>query len=145
MEETAPPELRIEPGDVLAGKYRVEGEIGSGGMGIVVSARHVTMGNRVAIKLLKLHEEKDPRGAVARFVREARAAARVQSDHVVRVPATSSSLTDGTPYMVMEHLEGRTSGRSSSAAATPGRRGDRLRAAGVRRARRGARGGGHSP
>jgi eukaryotic-like serine/threonine-protein kinase len=104
---TDPPqtELRLEQGDLIAGKYRVEDEIGSGGMGVVVSARHVTMGNRLAIKVLKLHDEKDPTGAIARFVREARAAARIQSDHVVRV-IDVAALPDGTPYMVMEYLEG---------------------------------------
>jgi serine/threonine protein kinase len=105
MTDDSTAELQIEPGQILAGKYRVEEEIGSGGMGIVVSARHVTMGHRLAIKLLKVHEDKDPSGAVARFVREARAAARIQSDHVVRV-IDVSALPDGTPYMVMEYLEG---------------------------------------
>ncbi len=107
LETTEPPktELKIEPGDLIAGKYRVEAQIGSGGMGIVVSARHVAMGHRVAIKILKLHEERDPHGAVLRFVREARAAARIQSDHVVRV-LDVAALPDGTPYMVMELLEG---------------------------------------
>lgn len=103
--DTPQPELKLEPGDLIAGKYRVEAEIGSGGMGVVVAARHVAMGHRVAIKVLKLHDERDPHGAVVRFVREARAAARIQSDHVVRV-LDVASLPDGTPYMVMEFLEG---------------------------------------
>ncbi len=54
MADESPAELQIEPGQILAGKYRVEEEIGSGGMGIVVSARHVhDAGHRLAIKLLK--------------------------------------------------------------------------------------------
>ena len=105
MTETPSTEPEVGPGDVIAGKYRVEAEIGSGGMGVVVSARHVTMGNRLAIKILRVKEDKDPRGAVTRFVREARAAARIQSDHVVRVTDVAA-LPDGTPYMVMEYLEG---------------------------------------
>jgi serine/threonine protein kinase len=107
MTEKAPKAaLNIEPGVLLAGKYRVEAEIGSGGMGIVVSARHVAMGHRLAIKILRIQEdERDLHGAVARFVREARAAARIQSDHVVRVTDVAA-LPDGTPYMVMEYLEG---------------------------------------
>jgi serine/threonine-protein kinase len=102
----APLESRIRPNDVIAGKYRVEGIIGSGGMGLVVSAKHIAMGSRVAIKLLRLEDEADPKGAISRFVREARAIARIQSDHVVRV-IDVAALPDGTPYMVMEYLEGR--------------------------------------
>ena len=104
--ETPKPELKIERGDVIAGKYRVEAQIGSGGMGVVVSARHVAMGHRLAIKILRIKEDdRDPRGAVTRFVREARAAARIQSEHVVRV-IDVAALPDATPYMVMEYLEG---------------------------------------
>ena len=105
MGEKEQRELSLEPGEVLAGKYRIEAQIGSGGMGVVLAAHHVAIGNRVAIKVLRLDEERDPQGAVARFVREARAAARVQNEHVVRVTDVAS-LSDGTPYMVMEYLDG---------------------------------------
>jgi serine/threonine-protein kinase len=98
--------VELEPGDLLAGKYRVETIIGSGGMGVVLSARHVAMGHRLAIKVLRMEaEERDPRGAVDRFLREARAAARIQSEHVVRVTDVGT-LRGGTPYLVMEYLDG---------------------------------------
>jgi serine/threonine-protein kinase len=95
----------IEIGHIIAEKYRVEAIIGSGGMGVVLSARHIAMNNRVAIKVLKLDEDADREEAVARFQREARAAARIESEHVVRVMDVAA-LPDGTPYMVMEYLDG---------------------------------------
>ena len=104
MTEDAKNELAFSRGDVIAGRYRVEAEIGSGGMGIVLAATHLAMGHRLAIKVLRGEEEKNP-GAVARFVGEARAAARIESNHVVRVTDVAA-LPEGTPYMVMEYLEG---------------------------------------
>lgn len=94
----------VAPGDVLDGKYRVERIIGAGGMGIVVQAFHEKLEQRVAIKFL-LPSMKDNVEIVTRFAREARAAARIKSDHVARV-IDVSSLPDGSPYMVMEYLEG---------------------------------------
>ena len=78
--------------------------------------------------------------AVERFVREARAAVKIKSEHVARV-IDVGTLDDGAPYMVMEYLEGSDLGARARAAAAPlpvDRRG-RLRAAGVRGDRRGAR------
>jgi serine/threonine-protein kinase len=73
-------------------------------MGVVVAARHVTLGHAVAIKFLvqRLHDE---HGA-ARFLREAQAAARIQSEHVGRV-FDWGRLESGIPFMVMEYLLGR--------------------------------------
>jgi serine/threonine-protein kinase len=104
--ERPPLEERIRRGDVLAGKYRVLKAIGAGGMGLVLLAEHVDIGQRVAIKVLRLDGDKDPRGSISRFKREARAIARIRSDHVIRV-SDVAELDDGTPYMVMEYLEGR--------------------------------------
>jgi eukaryotic-like serine/threonine-protein kinase len=94
----------VEPGDILAGKYQVERVLGEGGMGLVVAAKHLQLEARVAIKLL-LPEMLDSADAVARFLREARAAARITNDHVVRVTDVGT-LESGAPYMVMEYLEG---------------------------------------
>ncbi|AKU96008.1 serine/threonine protein kinase [Labilithrix luteola] len=92
------------PGDLLAGKYRVEKVLGEGGMGVVVAAMHETLGQRVAIKLLRANGLARTE-ALGRFVREARAAAKLRSEHVARVIDTGT-LEDGRPFMVMEHLEG---------------------------------------
>lgn len=102
----APPPVSI--GDVLAGKYRVEGVLGAGGMGVVVAATHVHLDQRVALKFL-LPESLESEQVVARFKREARAAVRLRSEHVARV-IDVGELTSGAPYMVMELLEGRDLG-----------------------------------
>jgi serine/threonine protein kinase len=95
----------VSCGDVIAGKYRVETVLGVGGMGVVVSARHVQLDDRVAIKVLRPQmaaiEE-----AVVRFSQEARAAAKMKSEHAARV-FDVGTLATGAPYLVMELLEGR--------------------------------------
>jgi serine/threonine-protein kinase len=93
------------PGSVLLGKYRVERLLGEGGMGWVVLATHLHLDQRVALKFMhKAQATGSPEG-VARFLREARAAARIQSEHVARV-SDVGTLEDGAPYLVMEYLEG---------------------------------------
>jgi len=94
----------VEIGELLAGKYRVERVLGKGGMGYVVLALHTQLEQRVAVKLLmpELAVLEEP---VARFLREARAAVKIRSEHVARV-IDVGKLDDGTPYMVMEYLEG---------------------------------------
>ena len=92
----------VLPGETLAGKYRVERILGRGGMGIVVAARHLELDERVAIKFLL---RKNDETAVARFQREARAAAKVKSEHVCRVYDVAR-LETGEPYLVMEYLDG---------------------------------------
>jgi serine/threonine-protein kinase len=91
-------------GSWLAGKYRVERVLGEGGMGVVVLATNVALRQRVAIKLLRSGSVVNAR-ARARFEREARAAASLRSEHVARV-LDVGTLNDGSPYMVMEYLEG---------------------------------------
>lgn len=93
-------------GDVLAQKYRVESVVGRGGMGVVLSARHVQLGQVVAIKLLTLPPDEDRRDeAIGRFLHEAQAAAKLQNDHVVRIYDVGQ-LDNGLPFMVMELLVG---------------------------------------
>ena len=93
-----------KPGEVIAGKYRVDRLLGAGGMGAVVAATHLVLGQTVAVKFL-LAEIAHSANSLARFQREAQAAAMIQSDHVARV-SDVGSLDNGTPYMVMEFLEG---------------------------------------
>ncbi|MCU0682825.1 MAG: serine/threonine protein kinase [Polyangiaceae bacterium] len=93
-----------QPGDVLAGKYRVERLIGQGGMGLVVAATHLQLGSTVALKLLRPLYASLP-NARGRLLREARVAARLRSEHAVRVYDVDEC-DDGTPFLVMEYLEG---------------------------------------
>jgi eukaryotic-like serine/threonine-protein kinase len=92
------------PGEVLGGKYRIERVIGRGGMGVVVAARHVTLHQTVAIKLLPDDQAKDAEN-VARFLREARAVVRLKSEHAIKVTDVGRRKS-GAPYFVMELLEG---------------------------------------
>ncbi len=90
-------------GQVLAGKYRVESCLGEGGMGRVLKARHLELGRAVAIKVLRPGAGELSR---LRFMREARAASRIPSEHVARVYDVGQ-LDNGQPFMVMELLDGR--------------------------------------
>ncbi|HEY6173944.1 MAG TPA: serine/threonine-protein kinase, partial [Kofleriaceae bacterium] len=102
-------------GDVLAGKYRVEKILGIGGMGMVVAATHLELDQRVALKFMLPGAADSPETA-ARFLREARAAGRLNSDHVCRM-VDLGRFDNGAPYIVMEYLQG------ESLAATLRRRG----------------------
>jgi serine/threonine protein kinase len=97
-------EAPVQPGDTLAGKYRVERMLGVGGMGVVVAAFDTLLERRVAIKFLLSEGTQNPE-VVARFAREARSAARIESEHVARV-IDVGALPSGAPYMVMEYLDG---------------------------------------
>ncbi len=94
----------VQEGAILDDKYQVERRLGQGGMGVVVQALHLQLGQRFALKLL-LPEACNVPEAVARFLREARAAAQIQSEHVVRVTDVGIA-SSGVPYMVMELLHG---------------------------------------
>jgi serine/threonine protein kinase len=96
--------LPVQAGDILAGKYRVERVLGVGGMGVVVAAMHMQLERRVALKFM-LPEVLGDGAALERFQREARAAARLRSEHVARI-LDVGLLDTGSPYMVMEYLEG---------------------------------------
>ncbi len=100
-----PLQVPFAVGDVIASKYEVTGLLGSGGMGYVISARHVELGEMVALKFLRpealAHAE-----LVERFAREARAAAKIRSEHIANV-FDVGTLSDGTPFIVMEYLDGK--------------------------------------
>ncbi len=96
----------VAPGEIIAGKYRIEGTIGAGGMGYVVAATHVQLNQRVAIKFLNAESVDDPDSA-PRLLREARAAVALSSEHVARVHDVGT-LPSGAPFIVMEYLEGET-------------------------------------
>ncbi len=94
----------VKPGDVIDNKYRIETQLGEGGMGRVLAATHLTLGSTIAIKLLKKDALSHPE-VPRRFLREARAASRLRNEHVVRV-SDVGQLPSGEPYMVMEMLHG---------------------------------------
>jgi eukaryotic-like serine/threonine-protein kinase len=109
MRDAAPPAGAPKIGDVLAGKYTVREVLGTGGMGIVLAARHDQLGDQVAIKVLLPKALRD-REAIGRFIREARTAVKIKSDHVVRV-LDIGALDTGVPFIVMELLTGQDLGR----------------------------------
>ncbi len=91
---------------LLASRYRILRELGRGGMGVVYLVEHVHTGDHLALKLLL-----ENRGAnaevIERFKREARAPARIKSEHVVKVTdADVAPEMEGAPFLVMELLEG---------------------------------------
>ncbi|RYZ08198.1 MAG: serine/threonine protein kinase [Myxococcales bacterium] len=98
--------MSIEAGQVIDGKYRVVKLLGQGGMGAVYLAEHMIIGKRVALKVL-LGTVAGNETAVARFEREAQAAARIGNDHILEI-FDFGSLADGSRYMVCEFLEGET-------------------------------------
>jgi len=93
-----------KPGEILAGKYRVEAVLGHGGMGVVVAAVHRDLGQRVAVKVM-FSSARRSKEAVARFLREAQTASMLRSEHSVRIHDVGR-LKRGEPYIVMEFLAG---------------------------------------
>lgn len=95
--------LPFQPGMLIAEKYKVERLVAAGGMGAVIEAHHEVLDQTVAIKLMR-PEIAENVEAAQRFLREARAAARIESDFVARV--TDVDMWNDTPFMVMEFLKG---------------------------------------
>jgi serine/threonine protein kinase len=91
-------------GSVIESKYEIERLLGVGGMGVVVAARHIHLGQRVAIKFMRGIAAEDS-SAVGRFLREARAVVALSSEHVAKV-IDVGTLDAGGPYIVMEYLSG---------------------------------------
>lgn len=91
---------------VIANRFRIECEIGRGGMGTVYLATHLGLERPVAIKVLKAEFAADPEVA-ERFMREARTMARLRHARAAMI-FDAGSLPDGRPFIVMEHVEGST-------------------------------------
>lgn len=100
------------PASIAAGRvinnYRIVRQLGAGGMGAVYEVVHVQIGRRAAIKLLSLDPHSKPE-FVTRFLNEAKAANQVKHPGVVQV-FEYGQLDDGTPWMLMEYLDGKTLG-----------------------------------
>ena len=94
-------------GRVVLGQFRIEEAIGSGGMGTVYRAHQTSLGRDVAIKILHPELAKNP-DAVRRFHREARVATSLEHPNLVRVFLFGELPEDGSLYLVMEHLAGRS-------------------------------------
>ncbi len=90
---------------MIAGRYRLGHVIGRGGMGAVVAGQHIALDDRVAVKFLNPELAGDLE-SIERFVREAKAAARIKSPHVVRVLDVGAT-PEGQHYIVMDLLDGR--------------------------------------
>ena len=97
-------QVPVEPGQILGDKYRVDRVLGHGGMGGVVAATHLQLGQQVALKFLKEEACRQP-VSVARFLQEARACVQIRGEHVARV-LDVGTLEGGCPYMVMDLLQG---------------------------------------
>jgi serine/threonine-protein kinase len=105
--EPCPPRLEPQAGDMI-GSYELTALLGQGAMGRVFSARHVRLGKKVAIKLLR-HEKAQDRALVERFFHEARAANQINHPHIVRIFDFVEEPLGGAErrvYFVMELLEG---------------------------------------
>jgi eukaryotic-like serine/threonine-protein kinase len=105
--ESAPDaQAKLEAGTVVAGRYRVERLLGTGGMGAVYRAEHVHMRKTVALKVLH-RELASVNEVVARFEREAIAAARIEHPNVVAA-SDFGKLEDGSFYLALEYVDGKS-------------------------------------
>ena len=93
-------------GQILDGRYAVESRIGEGGIGTIYKARHIAMGQSVALKFLHTDQANDPT-MVQRFIQEARSTFRIDHPNCVRVTDFCAT-DDGTLFIVMDYLDGRT-------------------------------------
>jgi serine/threonine-protein kinase len=106
LEEISFQDIKLSEGTIIGGRYRLEEKLGEGGMGVVYTARHVDIGKKVAIKILRSELSKEEE-AIARFKQEARAATAIGHEHIVDI-TDFGTLSDGRLYFVMEYLDGQS-------------------------------------
>jgi serine/threonine protein kinase len=94
----------LPPGSVVGETYEIDARLGAGAMGEVYAARHVNLGKRVAIKVIRQRLSEDD-AAIERFAMEARTLAQIQHPAIVAVEHVGE-LADGRAYFVMEFLRG---------------------------------------
>jgi serine/threonine protein kinase len=98
--------LPVDLPELIGGKYRPHSVLGSGATGTVYSVEHIVTGELLALKVMKSHLGTSP-DAIARFKREARAASKIRSQHVVRIfDADVAPELGGVPFLVMDLLDG---------------------------------------
>ncbi|MFL5348844.1 MAG: serine/threonine protein kinase [Hyalangium sp.] len=95
--------VQIVPGTVLKGTYRIDAELGSGGMGTVFRATHLGLDKTMAVKVLSPRAVATP-DSLARFEREAKVAGKVS--HPAMTAVIDFGVEQGTPYIVMEYVNG---------------------------------------
>src|SRR5262245_46924806 len=104
--QNSPARAAVDVGSVIADTYTIEALLGRGGMGAVFLASHNRLpGKKVAIKML--HAEISDEDTLARFKREAQIASLLGHPNIVHVE-DFAVLPDGTPYLVLEYLQGET-------------------------------------
>lgn len=91
---------------IISGRFRIEGEIGTGGMGTVYRATHLGLDRTVAVKIIKSEFAGD-REVAERFLREARTMARLRHPHAAMI-FDAGDLPDGRHFIIMEFVEGET-------------------------------------
>ncbi|WP_437972074.1 serine/threonine-protein kinase [Sorangium sp. So ce260] len=98
-------------GEIVDRKYQLTRMIGEGGMGCVYEARQLDTGEQVAVKLISGQKRRESGTALGRFQREARAAAGIETPHIVRLLDAGTDPTTGSPYIAMEYLQGEDLGQ----------------------------------
>lgn len=96
----------IQPGRILAGRYRIDQQIGVGGMAVVYRATDLNTQHFVAVKVLKPEYNQDAE-YVARFQREAEAASKMTHHNIVNLLDVGMD-SSGNRYLIMEYVEGQT-------------------------------------
>jgi serine/threonine protein kinase len=91
---------------IVAGRFRIECEIGTGGMGTVYRATHLGLDRPVAVKIIRAEFAAD-RDVADRFLREARTMAKLRHPHAAII-FDAGSLPDGRQFIVMEFVQGET-------------------------------------
>ena len=97
-------------GSVIDGRYRIEGRIGEGGMGVVYRASHVVLKKQLAIKVMRGEQAQDGE-IVQRFVQEAQASSAIGHPNIIGI-SDFGKAPDGSVYFAMEYLEGQTLGKA---------------------------------
>src|SRR3954465_14691937 len=100
--------MSLQLGDIIEGKYRIARLLGGGGVGPVYEGENTRIHRKVAIKVLHAGVAAKA-DVVQRFEREAQAAGRIGSEHIVEV-LDLGNLPEGERYMVMEYLDGESLG-----------------------------------